>query len=73
MANHVIPSIWVGYVNGHPVGTFQAFNPTTRKINITHNVTFLNKSYGYFNNVDEPMIFPISCKGLDDEDNDKAF
>ena len=35
------PGIWVGYVEGHPISTHQVFNPKTKKIALTHDVTFL--------------------------------
>ena len=35
LANHSTPGIYVGYAYGHPTGTYQAFNPKTKKIILT--------------------------------------
>ena len=44
LANCGTPSIWVGYIKNHPAGTYQIFNPKTKKIIVTQDVTFLQKS-----------------------------
>ena len=31
LANRGIPGIWVGYSENHPIGTYQSFNPKTKK------------------------------------------
>ena len=61
------------YYDRHQVGTFCVLNPKTRKINLIHDVTFLNKSYGEFNKVDDTVIVPMSYEGLNDEDVDDSI
>ena len=46
LANRGTPSIWVGYAENHPTGTYRIFNPKTKQIILTWEVTFLQKSYG---------------------------
>ena len=48
LANHGTPSIWVGYAENHPTGTYPIFNPKTKKIILTQDVTFLQKSYSEY-------------------------
>ena len=45
LANHGTPGIWVGYAENHTTSTCQIFNPKTKKNILTHEVTFLQKSY----------------------------
>ena len=49
LANRGTPGIWVGYAENHPTSTYQVFNPKTKRIILTRDVTFLNKSYGEYN------------------------
>ena len=51
LANHGNPGIWVGFAEGHPVVTYHAFNTKTRKISLTKDTTFLDKSFGEWNKV----------------------
>ena len=48
LTNHGTPGFWVGYAENHPTGTYQIFNPKTKKIILTQDVTFLQKSYGEY-------------------------
>ena len=68
LANCGTPGIQVSYADGHPTGTYWVFNPKTTKIILTQNVTFLQKSYGDFNNVENHALVTISYEGLDDEE-----
>ena len=45
LANQGTPGFWDGYAEGHPTSIYQAFNPKTKKIILTKDVTFLWKSY----------------------------
>ena len=44
LANCGTTSIWVGHSKHHPTGTYQIFNPKTRKNILTWDVIFLQKS-----------------------------
>ena len=46
LASHGTPGICVGYSENHPTGTYRIFNPKTKKVILTRDVTFLQKSYG---------------------------
>ena len=64
LANHGTPSIWVSYTENHPTGTCQIFNSKTKKIILTRDVTFLQKSYGEYSQVDKPMVVTTCYEGL---------
>ena len=49
LANQGTPGIWVGYAKNHPTGTYWIFNPKTKRIILTRDVTFPKKSYGAYN------------------------
>ena len=68
LANRGTPGVWVGYAEYHPTRTYQIFNPKTKRIILTCDVTFLNKSYGEYSNVEKPVILTIRYEGSDDED-----
>ena len=55
--NHGTPSLWVGYAENHPTGTYQIFNPKTKKNILTWDVTFLQKSYSKYTHVDKPVLW----------------
>ena len=40
LANQGTPGIWVGYAKGHLTSKYQVFNPKTKKIILTQDVTF---------------------------------
>ena len=68
LANQGIPSIWVGYAENHPTGTDQIFNPKTKKIILTQDVTFLQNSYGECTKVEKPAVLTVSYEGQDEEE-----
>ena len=70
LANQGNPSILVGYAEGHPTGTYQVFNPKTKQVILTRDMTFLQKSYGECSKVEKPALVSMSCEGLD---YDKEF
>ena len=41
LANYDTQDIWVGYTDGDPTGTYQVFNPKTKKILLTRDMSFL--------------------------------
>ena len=46
LANQGTSGIWVGNAKSHPIGLYWVFNPKTKKIVLTWDVTFLQKTYG---------------------------
>ena len=66
-AHHGTPSIWVGYAENHPAGTYRIFNPKTRKIILTQDMTFLQKSYGEVTQVDKPVVDTTSYEGSNED------
>ena len=68
LANCGTSGIWVGYANNHPTGTYHIFNPKTKRIILTWDVTFLNKSYGDYNKVEKPVILTMRYVGSDKEE-----
>ena len=62
------PGIWVGYAENHPAGTHRIFNPITKCIILTRNVTFRNKSYGEYHKVQKPVILTTSYEESDEEE-----
>ena len=71
LANHDTSGIWVGYVEGHPTNTYWVFNPKTKNI-LTSNVTFLQKSYGDYSKVENPVLVIMSYDRSDDEEELKT-
>ena len=72
LANQGIPAIWVGYAKGHPTGTYWVFNPKTKKIILTRDVTFLHKSFGEFSKDEKPIFVTTSYEGPDNEEKLKT-
>ena len=68
LANRWTPSIWVSYAEGHPTSTYQIFNPKTKKIILTQDLIFLQKSYGDYIKVDKPVAVSTSYERLDEEE-----
>ena len=68
LANSGAPGIWVGYADGHPTGTYQVFNSKTKNMILTHDMTFLKKSYSQYSKVEKLLFITMSYEGLDDEE-----
>ena len=68
LANQGTPGIGVSYAEVHPTGTYLVFNPKTKKIILTRDVTFLQKSYGEYTKVEKSILLTISYEGLDSEE-----
>ena len=64
-ANQGTVRIWVGFAYGHPFGTLQTLNSKTYKINFTHYLTFMQKSYGE-DKVKKPAFVEVSDGRSDD-------
>ena len=54
------PGIWIGYAKNYPTGTYQIFNPKTKRIILTRDVTFLQKSYGEYSKVEKSVVLNTS-------------
>ena len=67
LANQKTPGIWAGYAKGHSTGTYWVFNPKTKKIILTWEVTFLQKTCSEYSKVEKPVLVTKSNEGLDDE------
>ena len=68
LANCGTPGIRVGYAQNHPASTYWIFNPKTKKIILTRDVTFLQKSYGEYTKVEKPTVLTMIYEGLDDKE-----
>ena len=73
LANHGTSGVWVGCTEGHSIGTYQIFNPKMKKIILTWDVTFLQKSYGEYSKVEKPVLVTKSYEGLDCEEELEMF
>ena len=71
LANRGTPGIWVGYAENHPTSIYCIFYHKTKRIILTRDVTFLNKSYGEYNKVEKPVILRTSYEGSDEEEEFK--
>ena len=68
LANQGSLGIWVGYAENHPPGTYRNFNPKTKRIILTRDVTFLQKSYGEYSKVEKPVVLNMSYEKSDDQE-----
>ena len=68
LADQGTPIIWVGYAKNHLTGIYQIFNPKTKCIIWTLDVTFLQKSYGEYSKVEKPVVMNTNYEGFDDEE-----
>ena len=68
LANHGTPGIWLGYTDDHPTSAYQVFNPKAKKIILTRDLSFLQKSYRDYNKVKNPVLVTMSYEGMDDEE-----
>ena len=48
--------IGASFTDGHPVGTIWVLDPKTQKVNLTCSVTFLGKSYGEWDEIENPAF-----------------
>ena len=68
LANCGTPSIWVGYAENHPTGKYKMFNPKAKKIILTRDMTFLQKFYCEYTQVEKPVVVTSSYEGSDEEE-----
>jgi len=64
------PCIWLGYAKNHAAGTYRVLNTLTEKVNLTRDVTFLQKSYGNWVD-DQEKLTSISNSSDEDDDEDE--
>ena len=72
LANEGSPSIWVGFAEGHLVGTYCVYSLKTKKVILTKDMTFLQKSYSEWNKVKKPLMVPTSYDDDDDDDEEEV-
>ena len=68
LANGGNPSILVSYEKSHCTNIYWTFNPKTKKIILTRDVTFLYKSYSEYTKVEKPVVVTTSYCGSDEEE-----
>ena len=73
LANYNTPSVWVGYTDGHPTVTYRVFNPKTKKVILTRDMTFLQKSYGDYSKVEKHVMGLQVMRGQMKSRNSKQF
>ena len=59
-------------MEGNPTGICWIFNSKTKKIILTWDVTFLQKSCGEYSKVEQHVIVTMSYEGSDDEQKHKT-
>ena len=57
----------------HSTGTYLIIIPKTKKIILTWDMTFLQKSYSEYSKVEKPVLVTLSFEGSDEEDELKTF
>ena len=67
------PGIWVGYADCHPNDRYQGFNPMTKMIILTQNLTSLQKPCGNYSMVENPVLVTTHYEGSDDVEELKVF
>ena len=68
LANQCTPGTWVGFAEGHPIGTYHVSKPNTKNIVLTKIMTFLQKSYVDWNKIKKLAVIPTSYERLDDNE-----
>ena len=71
LANWGTAGIWVSYAKGHPTSTYQVFDPRTKTIILTQDVTFLQMLYGEYSKDEITVLVAMSYEGLEDEEEFK--
>ena len=71
LANCQTFGIWVGYAENHPTGSFWIFYPKTKKIILTWDVIFLQKSNGEYTKVKKCAVLTMSYEQSDEEQEPK--
>ena len=62
----------VGYAESYPIGTSWVFNPKTKKIIMTQDMTFLQKSYSEYTKVEHSVLVTANYEGSDDDEEFKT-
>ena len=63
--------IFVGYLPNHPPGTWKFYDPITRRIFKSRDVTWLNKPYGEYINIGIAPNISVVVPDSDEDINDK--
>ena len=67
LANQHTSVIWVGYAEHYSTGTYR-FSTPTKKIILTRDVTYLQKTYGKYAKVEKSILVTMSNEGSNDEE-----
>ena len=65
--------IWVGYADGHAVGTHRLINPRTKRIIFSRDVHFLDKSFGQWAKIEDPVYVPVTPDTIEDSSDDEIL
>ena len=66
LANHGT-QFWLVLKKGHPVGTYWVYNPKTKTVILTKNMTFLQKSYRDWEKVEKLVVISKNYEGSFDD------
>ena len=58
----------MGFTKSYPTHTYCILNPKTKKIILTKDVTFLQKSYRDYSKVEKPVLVTTSYEGYNEEE-----
>ncbi len=72
MQNRGKHCIWLGFADNHASKCYRLLNLETKRIVISRDVIFLDKSFGDWANVKDPAIVPLAAEMIDtiDENNE---
>ena len=73
LANQGVTGIWAGFAESHPVGTYHVYNLKTRKMILTKDVIFSQKSHKGWSKVEKMVMVPTSYEGLDNDEELKMI
>ncbi len=65
MQNRGKHCIWLGFADNHASKCYRLLNPETKQVVISRDVTFLDKSFGDWANVNDPVIVPLATDMID--------
>ncbi len=65
MQNRGKHCIWLGFSENHSSKCYRLLNPETKRVLISRDVTFLDKSFGDWANVKDSAIVPLATQVID--------
>ena len=65
MQNRGKHCIWLGFADNHASKCYRLLNLETKRVVISRDVTFLDKSFGDWANVKDPAIVPLAAEMID--------